>query len=114
MAAELQKTGFLASNCWWTKFFRIKNLALRQKTKITQKLPEDHKLPQLHNQKKSRRKENCKLVHIGNMDEMPVWFHMPSARTMNAKGAKTVLVNTTGHEKSWFLLYLCACQTEQS
>ena len=37
MATELQKTGFLASNCWCTKFLRRKNLALRQKTKIAPK-----------------------------------------------------------------------------
>ena len=42
------------------------------------------------------------------MDEMPVWFDMPSARTVNAKGAKTVLVHTTGHEKSRFTVVL-AC-----
>ena len=42
------------------------------------------------------------------MDETPVWFEMPSARTANAKGEKTVLVNTTGHEKSWFTVVL-AC-----
>ena len=40
MAAELKLTGFLASNCWGTNFLRRKNLALRQKTKIAQKLPE--------------------------------------------------------------------------
>ena len=57
---------------------------------------------------KSRRKENYQLVHIGNMDETPVWFDMPSARTVNAKGTKTVLVNTTGHEKSRFTVAL-AC-----
>jgi len=111
MAAELQITGFLASNCWSTKFLRRKNLALRRKTKIAQKLPEDldQKITNFHSfMIKRRRKENYQLVHIGNMDETPVWFDMPSARTVNAKGAKTVLVNTTGHEKSRFTVVL-AC-----
>ena len=60
MAAELQipVTRFLASNCWCTKFVRWKNLALRQKTKIVQKLPEDHKLPQLHHQKQKKKITN--------------------------------------------------------
>lgn len=100
MAAELQITGFLASNCWCTKFLRRKNLALRQKMKIAQKLPKDldQKITNFHSFViKSRRKENYQLVHIGDMDETPVWFDMPSARTVNGKGAKTVLVNTTGH-----------------
>ena len=111
MATELQITGFLASNCWCTKFLRRKNFALRQKTKIAQKLPEDldQKITNFHSFViKSRRKENYELVHTGNMDETPVWFDMPSARTVNAKGEKTVLVNTTGHEKSRFTVVL-AC-----
>jgi len=41
VAAELQITGFLASNCWCTKLLLRKNLALQQKTKIAQKHPED-------------------------------------------------------------------------
>ena len=48
---------------------------------------------------------------MGNMDETPVWFDMPSARTVNVKGEKTVLVNTTGHEKSQFTVVL-ACLTD--
>ena len=114
MASELQITGFLASNCWCTNFLRRKNLALRQKTKITQKLPEhlDQKITSFHSFViKSRRKENYELVHIGNMDETPVWFDMPSARSVNEKGAKTVLVNTTGHEKSRFTVVL-ACMAD--
>ena len=114
MASELQITGFLASNCWCTKFLRRKNLALRQKTKIAQKLPEhlEQKITSFHSFViKSRRKENYELVHIGNMDETPVWFDMPSARTVNEKGAKTVLVNTTGHEKSRFTVVL-ACMAD--
>ena len=42
------------------------------------------------------------------MDKMPLWFDIPSARTVNEKSAKTVLVNTTGHEKSWFtVIFAC-------
>lgn len=87
VAAELQITGFLASNCWCTKFLQRKNLALRQKTKIAQNFPEDldRKITNFHSfVTKSRRKENYELVHIGNMDETPVWFDVPSARTVNA------------------------------
>ena len=38
---------------------------------------------------------------------------MPSARTANEKGAKTVLVNTTGHEKSTFTVVL-ACMADRN
>ena len=51
-------------------------------------------------------KNNYELGQIGNMDETPMWFDMPNARTVNQCGAKTVLVKTTGHEKSRFTVVL--------
>ena len=110
-AVELQITGFLASNYWCMMFLRRKNLAFWQKTKITQRLPEDldQKIANFSFVIKSRRKENYELVHNENMDKMPFWFDMPSARTTNVKGTKTVLVNTTG-----LLSHLCAWQMEWS
>ena len=88
MASELQITGFLACNCWCTKFLRRKNLALRQKTKIAQKLPEhlDQKITSFHSFViKSRGKENYELVHIGNMDETPVF---PQLRNQESREGK--------------------------
>ena len=114
MASELQITGFLASKCWCTQFLRWKNLALWQKTKLAKKFPEhlDQKIPSFHSLViKSRGKENYELVHMGTMDVMPAWFDMPSARTVNEKVAKTVLVNTTWHEKLRFTLVL-ACMAD--
>ena len=55
-----------------------------------------------------REQYNFPVAQIGNMDETPVWFDMPNARTVNAKGEKTVMVRTTGHEKSRFTVVL-AC-----
>ena len=84
--------------------------------KIAQKLPEDldQKITSFHSFViKSRRKENYQLAHIGNMDKTPVWFDMPSARTVHAKGVKTVLVNTTGQEKSRFTVVL-ACLADRT
>ena len=57
---------------------------------------------------RQRERHGYDLSLIGNMDETPVWFDMPCARTVNAKGEKTVLVKTTGHEKSRFTVVL-AC-----
>ena len=116
MASELQITRFLASNCWCTKFPWRKNLPLQQNTKIARKLLEhlEQKITCFHSFViKSRRKENYELVHIGKREETPVWFDMPSARTANEKGAKTVLVNTTGHEKSTFTVVL-ACMADRN
>lgn len=46
------------------------------------------------------------LSQIGNMDETPVTFDMPGNRTVNASGSKTVLLKTTGHEKTRFTVVL--------
>ena len=94
MASEKNSTKFKATNSWCTRFLRRKNFIMRQKTKIAQKLLQDleEKITSFH-----RKELNYDLVHIGNMDETPVWFDMPSAKTVNSKGQKTVLVNTTGH-----------------
>ena len=40
------------------------------------------------------------------MDETPVWFDMPSARTVNTRGEKSVSITRTGHEKSRFTVVL--------
>ena len=90
------------------------NLTLRQKTKIAQKLPADleEKVTKfLSFVIKQRRQRNYALTQIGNMDETPIWFDMPSARTVNNKGGKTVLVKTTGHEKARFTVVL-ACMSD--
>ena len=87
------------------------NLVLRQKTKIAQKLPAhyEEKVTNFHRFIiRQRERHGYDLSLIGNMDETPVWFDMPCASTVNSKGEKTVLVKTTGHEKSRFTVVL-AC-----
>ena len=109
MANEMKITRFQASNNWCTKFLCRNNLALRQKTKITQNLLEDleEKIVDFYRFLiNSRKKANYELVNIGNMDETPVWFDMPSARTVNPRGEKNVSITTTGHEKSRFTVVL--------
>ena len=96
MIDELNITGFQASNNWCTRFLRRNNLALRQKTKIAQKLPGDleEKIVNFHCfVLNCRKKANYELANIGNMDETPVWFDMPSTRTVNARGEKNRLRN---------------------
>ena len=68
-------------------------LVLRQKTKISQRLPDDleEKITSFQSFViRARRSKNCSLVNIGNMDEMPVWFDMPTSKTADSVGAKTV------------------------
>ena len=109
MASDWKITDFQATNSWRTRFLRRKNFVLRQKTKIAQKLPEDLKEKVTSFQSfiiKRRKEKDYELVHIGNMDETLVGFDMPSARTVNSRGEKTMLINTTGHEKSRFTVVL--------
>ena len=109
MTDELNITGFHASNNWCAKFLRRNNLTLRQKTKIAQRLPEnlEEKVVDFHHFViNSRKKGNYQLVNIGNMDETPVCFDMPSARTVSTRGEKTVSITTTGHKKSRFTVVL--------
>lgn len=94
---------------WCSRFMKRKNLVLRQKTKIAQKLPVDlaDKTTNFHKFViKIRKKYDFPLAQIGNMDETPVFFDMLSNRTVETKGTKTVLVKSTGHEKTKFSVVL--------
>ena len=102
---------FTGSNSWCSRFMIRNNLVLRQKTKIAQKLPDDYeeKITNFHRFIiRQRQRFGYDLSFIGNMDETPVWFDMPGAKTVHNRGEKTILVKTTGHEKSRFTVVL-AC-----
>ncbi|GFX66183.1 pogo transposable element with KRAB domain [Trichonephila clavipes] len=53
-----------------------------------------------------RKQKKYLLSHIGNMDESPVTFEMIGNKTIDMKGAKTIHIKTTGHEKSHFTVVL--------
>lgn len=55
---------------------------------------------------KKRTEVDYPMCRIGNMDETPMCFDMPSTRTINKKGDKTVMIRTTGHEKTHFTVVL--------
>ena len=107
---------FRASAGWCTRFMNHYGLALRQRTKIAQKLPQqlESKVDNfLQYVVKLRREHGYKLSQIGNMDETPVTFDMPGNRTIAPVGDKTILVKTTGHEKTHFTVVL-ACMADGS
>jgi hypothetical protein len=104
-------TTFLASAGWCSKFMDRFSLTLRQRTKIAQKLPAalEEKLQSFHRFViKHRKLHDYDLSQIGNMDETPITFDMPPNRTVNSAGAKTIMIKTTGHEKTRFTVVL-AC-----
>ena len=84
-------------------------LTLRQRTNLSQKLPADLEAKVDSFQRfiiKLRKHHNYELGQIGNMDETPMTLDLPGNRTVHAKGEKTVLVKTTGHEKTHFTVVL--------
>ncbi|KAG8198248.1 hypothetical protein JTE90_021505 [Oedothorax gibbosus] len=98
-----------ASAGWCSRFMERYGLSLRQRTKIAQKLPKqlEEKIVAFQKEVINLRKENnFELSQIGNMDETPMTFDIPINRTVNAKGDKTVLIKTTGHEKTHFTVVL--------
>lgn len=100
---------FKASQGRSTRFLARHGLALRQRTKIAQKLPKDYEKKIVDFQQyiiKRRKEVDYPLCRIGNMDETPMCFDMPSTRTVNKKGEKTVMIKTTGHEKTHFTVVL--------
>jgi hypothetical protein len=100
---------FQASDKWFRGFLRRHDLALRRKTKISQKLPEQlsDKIIDFHKYIiKMRKKNNYDLGQIGNMDETPIFFDMVGNMTVDLKASKTVHVRTTGNEKNRFTCVL--------
>ena len=91
-------------------------LSLQQKTTLAQRLPPDYeeKIVQFHQYViRQRQAHNYPLHLVGNMDKVPVQFDMPSNRTVNAVGDKTVNIRTTGNEKNRLTVVL-ACAGDAS
>lgn len=109
LAKESGYSDFKASSGWCTRFMCRHDLALRQKTHIAQRLPKDMdtKVDSFHKFVIDLRKgHDFELGAIGNMDETPMFFDMPSNRTVDVKGAKTVSETTTGSDKAHFTVIL--------
>ena len=56
---------------------------------------------------KHRKKlQNYDLNNIGNVDQTPIYFDMPTSTTMDVKGSKTITIKTAGNEKNRFTCML--------
>ena len=60
-----------------------------------------------------RRKLELKVTadNVFNMDEVPMTFDSPNARTVDQTGVNTVPITTTGHEKTHFTVVLCCSES---
>lgn len=110
---ETEETGdFTGASHWCFKFMKRNHLSMRTKTKLAQKMPKDYeeKVLAFHAHViKTRKMMNFDLNQIGNMDEVPLTFDVPSNRTVDLKGIKTVAIKTSGHEKDHFTCVLACC-----
>ena len=100
---------FKTSQRWILGFMKRYKLALRRRTRISQKLPDKTQelLESFYKFVTNLRIEKCfELKNIFNMDETPVWFDMAGVYTVNPKGEKTVHVRATGNEKNRFTVVL--------
>lgn len=85
------------------------DLVLRQKNKTAQCLPADldDKITHFHQFIiKNQQKNGFKLSCIGSMDETPMTFDITGNQIVTQRGEETILIKTTGHEKSKFTLVL--------
>lgn len=112
IAKERGIQDFTGSPSWCYRFMRRSGLAMRTKTRIAQKMPKEYeaKILSFHNFViKARKKNSFEIGQIGNMDEVPLTFDVPSNRTVDLKGAKTITVKTSGHEKTHYTVVLSCC-----
>ena len=99
---------FKTSHRWLVAFLKRYRLALRRRTRISQKLPsQTQELLEKFQQFiiNLRLEKSYTLENIFNMDKMPVWFDMASNFTINPKGERTVHIRVMGNEKIGLLLF---------
>ena len=82
------------------------------KTTIVQKLPCEckRKIIEFHKCVINMRKKLCfEIGQLGNVDEVPLTFDVPLIKTVDVKGAKAVMIKTSGNEKMWYTVVLACC-----
>ena len=100
---------FKASKGWPCLFLKRKGLSLRKKTTVSQKTPSDV-IPKLVTYimrlRKLQKAHGFDASNIVAMDETACWFDMQSDTTVDVRGARSVALKTTGHEKDHFTVIL--------
>jgi len=91
---------------------RRNGVCMRTKTIIVQKLPREYerKIIEFHKYVTNMRKKLCfEIGQLGNMDEVPLMFDVPSNKTVDIKGAKTIMIKTSVNEKTHYTVVLACC-----
>ena len=85
---------------------------MHTKTKIVQKLPREYERKFIEFHKyviNMRKKLHFEIGQLGNMDEVPLMFDVPSTKTVDVEGAKTFMIKTSGNEKTHYTIVLECC-----
>jgi hypothetical protein len=112
LALQWNLTDFKGGVGWCYRFMKRHGLSMRTKTKISQKMPQEYEEKILSFHRfiiQHRKKTSVELSQIANMDETPLTFDVPSNRTVAMKGAKTVTIKASGHEKMHYTVVLSCC-----
>lgn len=107
---------FKASLGWYQKWKKRHSISLRTKTTLAQRLPQDleEKTVQFHRFVIAlRQRYGHSLSRLFNMDETPMRFELPSSRTLEFSGSRTVPVKSCGAEKRSFTVTLAVAADGQ-
>ena len=102
---------FATSKGWLSRFLRRQSLVSRRVTSVGQELPGNAQAAAKTFLKDVRGTivyGDLAPVAVGNMDESPFWFDLPSSESYDFQGLKTIKVKTTGYEKMRFTVVLTA------
>lgn len=116
IAREMNIKDFKGGPSWCFRFMKRKNLSIRARTTLCQQLPPDYqeKVENFHKFVEKKIQENSiGPDDIINMDEVPLTFDLPLTRTVNKTGASSVLLKTTGHERTHFTCVLACTASGQ-
>lgn len=86
-----------------------KVLSIRARATVCQQLPPDYAEKITNFREFTLRKINEYSIgpdEIINMDKVPLTFDLPLTRTVNKQGESTIMVRTTGHERTNFTCVL--------
>jgi len=81
---------------------------------IAQKQPseDERKIVDFHKYVINMRKKLCfEIGQLGDMDEVSLTFDVPSNKTVDVKRAKTIMIKTSGNEKTRYTVVL-ACSAD--
>ena len=100
---------FGATSGWLNRFLRRNNFSLRRRTTVAQKdAPVEKIVNFLVFSTKQIEAKKIQPKNIIAMDETAVWFDMVGSSTVSERGARSICLKTTGHEKARVTVALAA------